>query len=291
MKIVKFYGGLGNQMFQYAMLIALRSVSKDDLLMDTSLYSTYGLHNGFELPLIFATTTKSATKEEIKKLSRYTTNYKIARLIHYILPHKKTEFVERTFGQFYPEALKFGCDKAYDGYWQHWEYFDEFREDILKEFSLRQPLDGINASLYNELMFENLSVSVHVRRGDYLKSKLYKGICEVDYYRDAITKAKQIAGDNAHFYFFSNDSDWCQKNLSDILNENYFHKVDWNRGSNSYIDMILMSACRVNIIANSSFSWWGAYLNQRDDKVVIAPKVWINKKMPNPIQMPEWIKI
>ena len=135
------------------------------------------------------------------------------------------------------------------------------------------------------------SVSIHVRRGDYLKSRLYKNICEVDYYRNAIIKAKEIVGKEAHFYFFSNDIEWCTNHLSDLIDDNHFHKVDWNTGANSYKDMLLMSGCRVNIIANSSFSWWSAYLNQREDKIVIAPKKWINKKILNPIQLPEWIKL
>lgn len=291
MKIVKFYGGLGNQMFQYAMLIALKCTHNEHVLMDTSLYGSYGLHNGFELPLIFNITADKATKEEIKKLSWYTTNYKFARLIHYVLPHKQTEYVERTYGKFYHEALSFEDDKAFDGYWQHWEYFDKYRETVLKEFSIRTPLDEINNSLYKTLIQSLQSVSIHIRRGDYLKSKLYKGICEVDYYRQAIISAKKIVGNDAHFYFFSNDFDWCTKHLADLIDSCYFHKVDWNTGTNSYKDMILMSACRINIIANSSFSWWAAYLNQREDKNVIAPKLWINKKMPNPIQMQEWIKI
>lgn len=291
MKIVKFYGGLGNQMFQYALLVALRSIRNEDVLMDTSLYSSYGLHNGFELSKVLNITANTASKDQINSLSWYTTNYKIARLIHYILPHKKTEFVEHTFGQYYPEALIFDCDKSYDGYWQHWEYFNNLRDEILKEFSLKIPLDKANVDTINSLLVSDRSVSVHVRRGDYLKSKLYKGICEKDYYRAAVYKAKEIVGDKAHFYFFSNDIDWCLKNLSDLIDSLHFHTVDCNKGANSYKDMVLMSGCRVNIIANSSFSWWGAYLNQRDDKQVIAPKVWINKKMPNPIQMPEWIKL
>lgn len=291
MKIVKFYGGLGNQMFQYAMLVALREKWHEEALMDISLYKTYGLHNGFELPHLFKITSVEASREQIAELSRYTTNYKFARLIHYLLPAKKSEFKERTFGKYYPDALECSNDVLFDGYWQHFEYFDPYREAILKEFSLKNELDGQNGTFIKILKKSNKTVSVHVRRGDYLKSKKYRGLCSVDYYRAAISKVKIIVGEDAQFYFFSNDINWCKENLSDLISKDSFNIVDWNRGSNSYKDMILMSCCRINIIANSSFSWWGAYLNQREDKAIIAPSVWVNLPIDNPIQLPEWIKL
>lgn len=289
MKIVKFYGGLGNQLFQYAMLLAIKINQKEDVLMDTCLYSSYTLHNGLEVNRIFNTTAKEASKEQISKLSLYTSNYNLSRLIHYLLPAGKTVFKEWTFGRYYPEALSKEGDCLYDGYWQHYEYFKNCREEILKEYSIREPLDQKNQKIFEALNTTSNSVSVHVRRGDFLKSKLYRGLCGRDYYIDGIIKAKQLVGDDAKFTFFSNDIQWCKDNLADLIAPGNLSFIDWNTGADSYKDMILQSSCRVNIIANSSFSWWAAYLNQRKDKVVIAPRKWINKKMPNPIQMPEWI--
>lgn len=291
MKIVKFYGGVGNQLFQYAMLVALREHFCEDALMDTSVYATYGLHNGLEINRIFATTAKQATPEQIKKVSSFTTNYKLFRLIHYCLPARKTEFKERTFGKFYPEVFEKSGDCLYDGYWQHHEYFKECRNAILKEYSLRAPLDSRNQESFDKFKAANNMVSVHVRRGDFLNSKLYRGLCGKDYYRRAIEKAKAIVGQDAKFIFFSNDINWCKENLAELIEPDNILFADWNVGADSYKDMILMSACRVNIVANSSFSWWGAYLNERSDKVVIAPEKWINKDMPDPIQMPDWIKL
>lgn len=291
MKVVKFYGGLGNQMFQYAMLVALRERWGEPVLMDTSLYSTYNLHNGFELSQVFNITEEVATPEQVKQLSRYTTSYSLARLIHYLLPTRKTEFREWSFGKYYPEALERHGDMAYDGYWQHHEYFNAYRSSVMKEFTLREPLDETNAALMSELKTSPKTVSVHVRRGDYLNKKIYRGLCGADYYRQAITKAREIVGEDAGFYFFSNDIAWCRENLADLMNAKHFHVVDWNTGPASYKDMILMGGCRVNIVANSSFSWWGAYLNTREDRVGIAPNKWINKDNPDPIQLPEWIKL
>lgn len=289
MKIIKFYGGLGNQMFQYAMLTAIRERWGGEVLMDTSLYSSYGLHNGFELQNVFDTTAQEATPEQIKQLSLYTTSYRLSRLYHYALPSRSTEFKERTFGKYYPEVMEIERDMMYEGYWQHWEYFHPYRESVISEFKLKQGLDERNLNLHQALLSKNNSVSVHVRRGDFLNKRIYKGLCGKDYYLKAIAEAKRIAGNDADFYAFSNDLPWCRENLSDLIAAEHFHAVDWNTGQNSYKDMILMGACRVNIIANSSFSWWGAYLNQRADRQVIAPEKWINKKMPNPIQLPEWI--
>lgn len=291
MKIIKFYGGLGNQLFQYAMLVAVREHFKEEVLMDTSVYASYGLHNGLEMNRIFATTAKEATQEQIKKVSWCTTNYILFRLIHYCLPAKKTEFKEWTFGKYYAEVFDKKCDCLYDGYWQHHEYFKDCRDAILKEFSLRNPLDEENQTRFDGYYSSENVASVHVRRGDFLNSKLYKGLCGKDYFRAAIAKAKSILGDETSFVFFSNDLQWCKENLSDLIAPDRICFAEWNTGKESYKDMILMSACRVNIIANSSFSWWAAYLNQRADKIVIAPAKWINKKMPDPIQMPDWILI
>lgn len=288
MKIVKFYGGLGNQMFQYAFLISLRESMKCEVKMDTSLYSSYGLHNGFELPQVFNITAQEANKEEIKKMSIYTDNYKLARFIHYFLPQIKKEFKEKEFGKYYSEVSRFEGDRLYDGYWQHWEYFDAFRDELLKEYTLREELDIKNKELLSKLQITN-SCSVHIRRGDYLKSKNYRGLCGKEYYREAIRLVKEKAGTDVDFYFFSNDYNWCTENLSDLVDDEHLHKVDWNKAADSYKDMILMSGCKFNIIANSSFSWWGAYLNLRSDKEIIAPKIWINKTITNPIQMPSWI--
>lgn len=291
MKIVKFYGGLGNQLFQYAMLVAIREHFEEVALMDTSVYASYGLHNGLEITRIFKTTAKEATKEQIQRVSRFTTNYKLSRVFHYLLPAKSTEFKERTFGKYYPEVFERSNDCLYDGYWQHHEYFANCREAILKEFSLREPLDKINQDSFDTYMSSAKYVSIHVRRGDFLNSKLYRGLCGKEYYMAAIKKAFDIVGEDAHFVFFSNDISWCKVNLAPLVTNGRCTFVTHNTGADSYKDMMLMTACRVNIIANSSFSWWGAYLNQREDKVVIAPDKWINKDMQNPIQMKNWIKI
>ena len=129
-----------------------------------------------------------------------------------------------------------------------------------------------------------------MRRGDYINNTLYGNICTKDYYLKAIERIKEIKEIDT-FCVFSNDIMWCKENLSSFLNECNVIYVDWNHGKNSYQDIYLMSQCNNNIIANSSFSWWGAWLNQNIDKTVICPKKWNN--IPNSLfEMPDdWVKI
>lgn len=104
---------------------------------------------------------------------------------------------------------------------------------------------------------------------------LYKNICSLDYYKKAINEAKSKV-QNPAFFIFSNDQNWCREKLSEVLGDDESYFVNNNTGKNSYRDMQLMSLARCNILANSSFSWWGAYLNQRADQVVLAPNKWVN---------------
>lgn len=290
MKIVKFYGGLGNQMFQYALLLALREATGEEVLMDTSLYGTYNLHNGFELASVFNLTAQEATREQIKALSWYTPDYRLYRARHYLLPAGKSEFREREYGKYYPEVFTFEGDRLYDGYWQHWEYFDRYRAALLREFTPRREMDARSAEAMEQMRAEK-SCSLHVRRGDFQRSRLYRGICEADYYRAAVGRVQERMGEDMDFWCFSNDFGWCRENLAGLVAEGRLHFVDWNRGTDSWRDLLLMGACRANILANSSFSWWAAYLGWEEGKTVVAPATWINKATVNPVPMPEWIRI
>ena len=162
----------------------------------------------------------------------------------------------------------------YDGWWQDKKYF----LDTVSEVNFRLPqLDDTNKKLI-ELITSSNSVSLHVRRGDYLEPrfvKQYGGICTLDYYKTAIDIAVSKLSD-PHFFVFSNDIEWCLNNLS--LNNATF--VSNNTGINSWIDMYLMSKCKINILANSSFSYWGAMLN-KNSNIVIYPGKWYNDKTPD----------
>lgn len=276
-------------MFQYAFLLAMREATGDECLMDTSKYATYNLHNGFELAEVFNISARSATKEELKRVTRYTTNYKLSRIFRKFLPKKRTEVVEPMPScEYIPNIFKDAKgDLFYEGIWQNEKYFSQVRPLILKEFTYRHPLSKQNSDAIEKFTQKN-TVSIHVRRGDYLKHKNYIGLCGIDYYTATIAHVKAKYGKNVQFAIFSNDMSWCQDYILPLIDGYEYTMVDWNKGVESYNDIRLMSACQVNIIANSSFSWWAAYLNQNKDKEIIAPAKWTNMPVKFKRQLEDW---
>jgi hypothetical protein len=180
------------------------------------------------------------------------------------------------------------------GFWQSEKYFLDCREEILKEFSFKNKFSDENLKIAKKIQ-EKSSVAIHVRRGDYISnpgaSKTFVSL-EVQYYQKAIEKL-DIDIPHALLVFFSDDISWVKKNIINRLLSNYeYIIVDNNKGDESYNDMRLMSLCDHNIIANSSFSWWGAWLNQNPRKQIIAPKKWfLIDKNTNDLYPNNWIKI
>lgn len=290
MKIVNILGGLGNQMFQYAFLIALRHESGIETAYDASVFQTYPLHNGFELANLFNITAHQASKKDIRQLSFYTSHYFLWRILKR-LPHRKTQLFEPPHGAYTPSILKDKRDLYYFGIWQDHRYFDSYKDIIKEEFTWKKDLDLINKQAFDGFLARD-TVSIHVRRGDYLNEWRYKGICDLDYYRKAIAYIKKHFGQqDLHFAIFSNDIPWSKENIIPLLGENTYTIVDWNQGETSSNDMRLMSACRINIIANSSFSWWAAYLNFHINPIIVAPKKWTNADVCFDRQLDNWILI
>lgn len=289
MKIVRIIGGLGNQMFQYAFLIALREKFKQKIYVDISSFNGYKLHNGLELEKIFNIKLNIADPADIRRLSYYSNNYIKQRLCRRLLPNKKTEYIESSKKNVIENVFINSGDCYYEGYWQNHKYFHDYYDIISKEFSFK--LD--NLCIKNENIIEfiknslNPTVSIHIRRGDYINNKYFKDICNVDYYNKSINEVLNVFP-NAFFLIFSNDINWCKNNICKIIYNNNIIFVDWNNTDKSYIDMYIMSLCRINIIANSSFSWWAAYLNKNKNKIVIAPDKWINNNKLFKPQLPDW---
>ena len=169
------------------------------------------------------------------------------------------------------------------------KYFDFCRNKVLESFQF-PPFDTSDNILYEKILRTKSSVTIHVRRGDYLKSDIFSGICSLEYYKNAIIKACSLL-ENPIFLIFSNDSEWCIENFKEVLGNNKVYFISNNKGSDSYRDMQLMSKARCNIIANSSFSWWGAYLNKRGDQIVIVPNKWTNQLEDKDIYLDNWIRI
>jgi len=288
MKIVNIIGGLGNQMFQYAFAIALKKrFPEEEVLIDTSHFKSYKLHNGFELDKIFDISLEVANKNQLQRVTRYINNYFLSRIVRKLFPKLQSECVELEDYKFESSTLDISGDCYYEGYWQTWKYFCECEDVVRQEFSSKIKLDDLSNTVLANMLSHN-SVAIHVRRGDYVNSKNFADICTIEYYSKAIKYIKTSI-ENPQFYIFSNDIDWCKSNLVDIIGESPVTYVTHNKGKSSYKDMVLMSKAKCCIIANSSFSWWGAWLNSEPDHITIAPNKWMNSSDCNDIFPQNWI--
>jgi len=292
MKIVKIIGGLGNQMFQYALYRSLKSRFPDeDIKVDTSLYHSYKLHNGLELERVFTITLDVAAPREIRQVSRYFQNFLLQRICRKLLPNRRSELIQKGDADYIPEVFQKGKNIYYEGFWQNEKYFSDIRQEIRTIYEFPGNLSGKNHDVAMAMQDSGTSVSIHVRRGDYLKHAMYCQCCSEEYYKKAMAEMRRRFS-NITFYIFSDDSDWCAGFFEPLLlpGEKML-LVDWNHGEASHIDMRLMTMARGMIIANSSFSWWAAWLNRRDDKTVIAPSRWLTIAPVNDRQLPDWILI
>lgn len=279
MKIVKIIGGLGNQMFQYAFYLAIKKSCKSEkVLIDLHCFNGYKLHYGFEIYEIFGfpKTLPCASLLEVAKIAYPYPNFKTWKYGKHILPARPTMFVENKHMQYEENCLTSTLDKNcyYDGYWQNEKYFENIKDEIIKTFKFPE-LDQENMQLGKQLQ-SCVSVSMHVRRGDYLTDPLFRGTCKLEYYKKAIKYIEEKVSPEL-FCIFSNDIEWCKQEITPLINSAKIKFVTWNKGKESFRDMQLMSLCKHNIIANSSFSWWGAWLNRNKSKIVIAPQLWYAK--------------
>lgn len=283
MHIVKFQGGLGNQMFQYALYRKFQSMGYDTY---ADLY--HYKHTKYEVrPLqlfVFDINLREADRKDVIRLSG-NEDYRLDMVwLKYI--GKKTYFREKNIC-FNEEILK--KDNGYfQGFWQSEKYFSEIEDILAKEFIFSKMVqeDQINRQIRLRLQEDEKAVSIHVRRGDYLNHPMYGGICTKDYYKNAIDYIQQRVED-ARFYLFSNDMAYVQ----DEFQGDEFVYVKNNLEGKGYMDMYLMSLCRHHIIANSSFSWWGAWLNQYSAKIVVAPSKWLNGTSVRDIIPDSWIAL
>ena len=290
MKIVKIIGGLGNQMFQYALAIALKkNFTDEEVKLDVHCFNGYTKHQGFEIDDVFGNQFELASYSDIAKVAYPYCNFQLWRIGNRILPNRRYMICEDIAFNIMPEVITSPNYKYYDGYWQHEEYFHDIKDDILAAFKFQEFKDKRNKALADRLTDIN-SVSIHIRRGDYINDKLFKGTCGIEYYQNAIDEINKRTVPKL-FCIFSNDILWCKKNIEPLLNGKETIYVDWNTGSDNFRDMQLMTICKHCIIATSSFSWWGAWLNNNNDKIVIAPKIWYNTNKKVSPATNSWIKL
>ncbi len=185
---------------------------------------------------------------------------------------KNVKIFQQSGCGFAPSFLEAKPPVYLDGFFQSEKYFEHIRIELLHEFSF-PALDKDNLDQLQNIRAQSNAVSLHIRRGDYLKPHILQqhGILPLSYYKKAIEILQGVIG-RAYYFIFSDDAEWCKNNFSFL--EGQYTTVHGNEGTYAWKDMCLMSNCKHHIIANSSFSWWGAWLNPSPDKVVVAPKQW-----------------
>ncbi|MBT8579342.1 alpha-1,2-fucosyltransferase [Polynucleobacter paneuropaeus] len=288
MIISNILGGLGNQMFQYAAGRAMALRNNALFKLDISEFNAYSLHQGFELSSVFKCSIAIANKQEISSILGWL-KFRLFRRKIFDFLWGSNLLLEPHFQ--YSDILEKKVDQAYlTGYWQSELYFKDFVESIRDDFTFKNPLTLENQKLVDRMNSSN-SVSLHVRRGDYIHNPItmaIHGACSLEYYSMAIAEMEQ-ALENPEFFIFSDDINWVKENLKISYPHTF---INHNTGSDSYRDMQLMSLCKNNIIANSSFSWWGAWLNLNPEKIVIAPKQWFATEINTNDLIPmEWIRL
>ncbi|MBU6427160.1 alpha-1,2-fucosyltransferase [Patescibacteria group bacterium] len=289
MKIIRIEGGLGNQMFQYAFAHSLAASTGDEIALDlVGLITPNDAKREYRLKEVFGIEARLASAGESAVFQCGRAHPKVSFITHAIRPSSPAYISER-FGSFDPFVFKVRGNAYFRGNWQSERYFASVQDEIRKAFSHFPPLSSTASDL--QRMIDESSVSLHVRRGDYVT---HRGAAEVigaksaDYYKAALQKAADALG-YPRIFAFSDDIAWVRSSLDLPTNTVYVSELDLK----DWEEMRLMSLCRRHVISNSSFSWWGAWLDPRPDKIVIAPIPWFrDPRLENKdICPPTWIRI
>lgn len=278
MLVINLIGGLGNQMFQYAFGQSLAQERKIKVFFDTKelldrtpkedfTYRDFELH-------VFEAKVEIASDKLLRPFT-FKVESLLERIYYKLLRKLKNISYYKQNNPFVYEPVVWNTppNTYFDGYWQSEQYFHKHEQLIRRCFTFKSPLIGKNQQLAKQMQDEN-SIAIHVRRGDYVNNQHINGVhgtCSPAYYQAAVNLiANQITGPK--LYLFSDEPDWVAQNMLFDYPVTY---ISHNKGANSFEDMRLMSLCKHNIIANSSFSWWGAWLNANPTKIVVAPRQWM----------------
>jgi len=288
--VSQIIGGLGNQMFQYAAGRVLSLERGQPWRLDISGYSGYGLHQGFELQRVFNCPIEIATESDVRDILGWQCWPGIRRVLSRpsMAAFRRAGFVVEPHFRYWRGIRKVPCNCYLVGYWQSEKYCLEEAAQIRTDFAFRFRPENQNAEVVRQINQVN-AVSLHVRRGNYAnnpRTNATHGLCSLEYYQTAI---QYIAGrvEHPHLFVFSDDVEWAREHLKINCPCQY---VEHNHGAESYNDMRLMSLCQHHIIANSSFSWWGAWLNANPGKIVVAPNRWFAYEWDTADLIPrEWV--
>ena len=285
MIIVQLSGGLGNQMFQYALYLALGAEGREVRIDETTEYGEHERLRHPELREDFGAQLPSyriATQEEIVALTDSYMDF-LSRVRRKLTGRRTKLYAERKPYVFDPAVL--GLTEAYlTGCWQSERYFADVRQEVRQAFSM----DGVRLTgrrreyermiLAAEDALRTVSVSMHIRRGDYLnRQDIYGGICTEEYYRRAMAQMEEALrrrGERPQYFVFTNDPDWAEEHFAG--SGAVVVRGEGKPDGSGIEDMKLMSLCRHHIIANSSFSWWGSWLSREEGRLVMAPPRFIN---------------
>ena len=293
MIISSISGGLGNQMFQYAFGRAL-SLAKDTVFtIWADDHCDYSLHNGFELDRMFNLSGNKANESDFQRVLGWRSGGRIRQALvrRRFAWLRGSRIVVEPLDHYGNHVPDFPEDCYVVGYWQSEKYFKDFQDVIREDFIFRTRMSIQNRAV-KEKMASCDAISLHVRRGDYISNQKTfdkHGICSMGYYVNAVEFIANRC-EMPELFIFSDDMAWVKENLKFEIP---CHFIDHNCASESFNDMRLMSFCQHHIIANSSFSWWGAWLNASAEKLVVAPDRWFNSNqldtrdlIPN-----DWIKL
>ena len=280
MLIVSMGAGLGNQMYEYAFYEYLKYRYPNQEIKVDSRYAFPIAHNGIEVFDIFSLKAPMATKEEVLSLARkYMLNGEgfekksiVDKVMRKLKLYPSTMFVQRDFTEYYKaiEELDDGRSYYLYGPFANYYYFKDIEDNIKELFSFPEITEQHNKR-YEKAIVSSNSVSIHVRKGDYVKEKIQ--LTPIEFYKKAVEIILDKAGE-AMFFIFTDDNKYARSLFPD---EEHYIVVEGNRGKLSYRDMQLMSLCKHNITCNSTFSFWGAYLNNNNKKIVVAPNLPVTR--------------
>ncbi|MDQ2778286.1 MAG: alpha-1,2-fucosyltransferase [Pseudomonadota bacterium] len=275
MIVTNLIGGLGNQLFQYACGHAVAARNGAPLRVATDLFEGYRLHQGYEVARVFDIDTPTAGADDLRALLGPLRHRLARRGAERLRPglwcQGRACFEPRVGAVALVERL--GGDAYLHGYWQSEYFFAEHADSLRQALRFRTEASPRNAALLARID-AGVSVGVHVRRGDYVANPKNRAIyaeCSIAYYRAAI-RLLRASHPEAAFYVFSDDPVWVRDTMHDAAERIEF--VDHNQGPESYNDLRLMSRCAHLVMANSSFSWWAAWLGERPGRTVVAPRQW-----------------
>lgn len=288
MIIVKIKGGLGNQMFQYAFGRALSMDRNEELFLDISHFNNQAEREAKRDFLLSNFNIRAQILPEGGSI-KYTTG------IRALFKKIKNKIKKVDAYKFYPVLLR-SKSVFYEGHWINQKYFMHHQDSIRNDFLLKNPLSNAAEEISSLIgtcgQRNEVSVSLHIRRGDFVTNpySAFNGVLGIPYYQEAVNVMNERCREfSLHLFIFSDDIDWAKENLQFRETTTFVSKKEIY----DYEEMSLMSKCSNHIIANSTFSWWGAWLNPNKNKIVVSTKQWLKDKTTKELDLvsSEWITI